>query len=520
MGSLLALGEGMRTLAMLVTLLVTTPQAATDQKPVAPEGTIITSAQVTGFDIDRLSPGLRQEIRALAGTPLKQEHLDALAARIEAERPRYAAAVRTFMEPDGQARVVFIMGRQDAPDQDDNINRHYIVEQADISGVPEAELTQEMRDDLRAVVGQRLDSEEADRLQQRIERELTRYDVSRRIQRGSERGRILLVYEARKKEPPPWLRFEPLRSNVVYHSEHGWGSYLDLAMGHRSIRFTPLFAINDSEDLIEEDSGYGLRFETTKLGTRRLGASLEWSKFDQDWRGPTIDAIASRPELPALYSERSTITPLVKFAFTPDLSLVAGVSITELEPLDAAVTESQMANAAVASIGYARRWERDGSDAKHRVEASFGVRAGSRELESDLAYTRYFGQGLYRYDFGRHHVQVAGMAGGITGQAPLFERFTLGDSSKLRGWDEYEIAPAGGDRVFYATVEYRYTGVALFLDVGSVWDANTERRVRTSAGFGFNAGPAFFTVGFPLNTDNLTAIFTVGLRTSGVGIRW
>ena len=336
MGSLLALGEGMRTLALLVTLLVTTPQAATDQKPVVPEGTIITSAQVTGFDIDRLSPGLRQEIRALAGTPLNQEHLDALAARIEAERPRYVAAVRTFMEPDGQARVVFIMGRQDAPDQDDNINRHYIVEQADITGVPEAELTQEMRDDLRAVVGQRLDSEEADRLQQRIERELTRYDVSRRIQRGSERGRILLVYEARKKEPPPWLRFEPLRSNVVYHSEHGWGSYLDLGMGHRSIRFTPLFAINDSEDLIEEDSGWGLRFETTKLGTRRLGASLEWSKFDQDWRGPTIDAIASRPELPGLYSERSTITPLVKFAFTPDLSLAAGVSITELEPLDAA----------------------------------------------------------------------------------------------------------------------------------------------------------------------------------------
>ena len=509
----------MHRIGLLITLLAVAPQATTDQKLAVPEGTVITTAEVTGFDINRLSPGLREDIRSLAGSALKQQRLDELAARIEAERPRYVAAIRTFMEPDGQARVVFVMGRPGQAERDDNVNLRYIVEQADIVGVPDAEISEALRDDLQAILGKRLDSEEAERLKQRIERELSGYDVSRRIQRGSERGRIRLVYEARKKEPPPWLRFDALRSNVVYHSEHGWGSFLDFALGDRSIRFTPIAAINDSENLIEEISGYGLRFETRKLGTRRLGASLEWSKLDQDWRGATRDALALRPDIPSLYSERTTFTPVVKFALTPDLSVAAGVSISELDPLDG-VGESRMANAAVASIEYARRWEPDGLDAGHRVEASFGVRAGSRELESDLAYTRYLGQGWYRYDLGRHHVQVSGMAGGLTGQAPLFERFTLGDSATLRGWDKYEIAPAGGDRVFYSSIEYRYTGVALFLDVGSVWDANTERRIRTSAGLGFHAGPAFFTVAFPLNTDNMTAIFTVGLRASGVGIRW
>ena len=112
----------MRTLGLLVTLLVATPQAQTDQKPLAPEGTIISVAQVTGFDIDRLSPGLRQEIRSLAGTPLKQERLDALADRIEAEQPHYVAAVRTFMDPADLAQVFFVMGRQEAADRDDNIN--------------------------------------------------------------------------------------------------------------------------------------------------------------------------------------------------------------------------------------------------------------------------------------------------------------------------------------------------------------------------------------------------------------
>ncbi len=326
------------------------------------------------------------------------------------------------------------------------------------------------------------------------------------------------MFEARKRELPQWLRFEPLRSNGIFHSEQGWGSYLDLGIGDRNIRFTPIVAIDNADDLVEEYSGWGLRFETRKLGTRRLGASLEWSWFEQDWRSATLDALALQPGIPGPYDTRSTITPLVKFAFSPDLSVGAGVSISELEPLVPA-TGSQMANAAVASIGYDRRW-RDRSDAAHQVEASFGVRAGTHDLESDLDYRRYLGQGSYRYDFGRHHVQAIGMAGGITGQAPLFERFTLGDSTTLRGWDKYDIAPAGADRMFYSSIEYRYTGLALFLDVGSVWDTGTERKVRVSTGFGLHAGPAFVVVGFPLNTDNLTAVVTLGLRIKGLGIRW
>jgi hypothetical protein len=415
--------------------------------------------------------------------------------------------------------VVFVMGRPRQDERDDNVNQRYIVEGAGFVGVPDAEISDAMRDDLQAVIGTRLDSEEAARLARRIERELSGYDVSRRIERGSERGRIRLVYEARRREPPPWLPFQDLRSNVVYHSRHGWGSFLDLGLGDRTIRVTPLAAINDSEQLIEEISGYGLRFESRKLGTRRLGASLEWSTFDQDWRGATRDALASRPDIPGLYSERTTFTPLMKVALTPDLSVAAGVSITELEPLQA-VGESRMANAAIAAIRYGRRWRPDGSDAEQRVEAGFGIRAGSRRLESDLAYTRYLGQGSYSHELGRHHLQVSGMAGGITGQAPLFERFTLGDSATLRGWDKYEIAPAGGDRVLHASLEYRYAGAGLFLDLGTVWDTANARRLRSSAGFSFQAGPAFLTVGFPLNTGRMTAIVTLGLRASGVRFRW
>ena len=53
-----------------------------------------------------------------------------------------------------------------------------------------------------------------------------------------------------------------------------------------------------------------------------------------------------------------------------------------------------------------------------------------------------------------------------------------------------------------------------------VRNANTERDVRLSTGFGFHAGPAFLIVGFPLNTDNLTAVVALGLRIPGTGVRW
>jgi hypothetical protein len=507
----------MRTLALLVTLLAAAPQAATDQRGAVPDGTVISSAQVTGFDADRLSPGLQLDIRNLAGTPLKQERLDELATRIEEERPRYVAAVRTVLDPDGHARVFFVVARQGEQGHDENVNARYVVEHAEITGVPDADVPQSLRDDLQALVGKRLDSGDADRFQERVERELPDYEVSRRIQRGTEVGRIRLVFELKKKAAPNWIPFQPLRSNALYHSDQGWGAFWDLNIGDGTIRFTPTFALDYSDDLPEEYSGYGLRFETRKLGTRRLGASFEWSWYDTDWRGATLDAVALNPGIPAPYDNRMTITPLLKFAFSPNLSISGGVSISELEPLEPA-TDTRMANAVVGSIDYNRKSD-GASGATHAVDASFGVHGGSRDLQSDLTYTRYLGQGIYRYDLGRHHVAASGMAGGITGDAPLFERFTLGDSLTLRGWDKYDIAPAGGDRVVYSSIAYRYTGVALFLDVGSVWDENSKRQVRVSAGFGLQAGPAYLTVGFPLNTDNLRAVFTMGLRITP-GLRW
>ena len=98
------------------------------------------------------------------------------------------------------------------------------------------------------------------------------------------------------------------------------------------------------------------------------------------------------------------------------------------------------------------------------------------------------------------------------GTAPLFERFTLGDTRTLRGWNKYDIAPAGADHMAYGSLEYRYRALAMFVDSGSVWNQGGPREVRVSTGFGVIAGPFFMTVGFPLNTHDVRAVFAIGLQ--------
>jgi hypothetical protein len=505
----------MNTLILLLVLFFTWLPAYA-QQPDPAEGATISSAQVSGFDLGRLSPGLQDEIGRLAGHPLNRQHLNDLAARIEAEQPRFVAAVRVVRVPDDEVRVVFVVAHMRDQDRRANINARYLIERVEVSGIPETDLSAELRADLQTLVGKPLGSDDVEEMEAKVRGALPDHEVRRRIARGNRPGEIRLTFAVNKTESARWLHFEPLRSNLVYHSDQGWGAYLDFPLGGRDVRFTPIVAIDNGDDLIEEYSGFGVRFESRKLGSERLGASLEWSSFDQTWRSATLAALDANPRLPGAYDDRSTITPMIKFAVTPHLTVRGGVSITEIEAL-AGVPESQMANAALVSIGYEDEWQRAG--ASHDFRAAFTVRAASETLESDFDYTRYFGQAEYEYRWEKHAVLVWGMAASISGDAPLFERFSLGDSRTLRGWNKYDIAPAGGDRMFYTSLEYRYRGLAVFLDSGSVWDAGADRRVRVATGIGFHPGPFFMTVGFPLNTDDLRAVFTTGVRFGGIGFR-
>ena len=516
MAGLLLFRAGMRTkallafFALLVLLLTTVSAAAQETEP--PDGAKIGSAQVSGFDITKLSPGLQQDISKLAGTPLNRQLLKELAARIEAEQPRYVAAIRTTQDADGSARVTFVVARIRDQDRDPNVNSKYIVDTVDVKGVPDRDISPDLRQDLQTLTGKPLDSDAAERLDQRLKSEFPSYDISRRTSRAKEQGHVNLVYVLTKAEWARWLRFEPIDGNALYHSDQGWGAVLPLSISAGDVLVMPVISWDTADDLIEEYSGFGIRVESRRLGTDRLGFFFDWSTNDPNWREPTLLALALNPQIPGIYDHRMSVTPLLKFAFLPQLSVAGGVGITELEPFADDLLPSQMANVAIGSVRYRQQWGASSKKPGHEAGATLTLRKGTSSLESDFSYDRYLAEADYVYRWGKQRLIVSGMAGRITGAAPLFERFTLGDSRTLRGWDKYDISPVGGDRMFHTSVEYRVHDVMLFVDAGSVWDTGTEKRVRFSTGVGYTPGPLFMTLGFPINTDEFRAVFTAGFR--------
>jgi hypothetical protein len=512
----------MRIARLFTLLLLLAPAAARAQETEPPDGTRIATALVSGVDAARLSATLRDEIDKLPGTPLSRQALRDLAARIEIEQPQYIAAVRISHDPDGGARVVFVIARMRDEQREANVNNRYTVEDVQIRGISESRLDPALVAEVHALAGRPLDSDEAEKLETRLRESLREYSVRRRTVRGSAPGNVRLIFDVMRAEWARWLRFEPADLNAIYHSDQGWGANLPLMMSSRDVLVMPLIAIDNGDALIEEYTGFALRVESRRVGTERLGAFFEWSTFDQDWRTPTLAALAFDPTLSRPYRNRMAVTPGLKFAITPQLTIGGGVSIVELDPLLETPFEfepSRMVNSAIGSLSF-RRQSRPDDAPRQLIEASFTVRAGMRGLESDLVYERYLAQASYWTRWSHQELTVTGMAGSIDGQAPMFERFSLGDSRTLRGWDKYDIAPAGGDRMFHTSLEFSYHGLGWFFDSGAVWNDGADARVRFSTGINFTPGPMFFTLGFPLNTDEFRAVFTMGFRFPGPSARY
>ena len=501
-----------RSLLLLLLVLCAPWRAAHAQDTEAREGAVIESVDIRGLSRDSLSPGLRRELDALADEPLNRQRLVEIAARIEGEHPDVVVAARSIARPDDRARVIFlVVSISDDGSLVQNINARYTVESVEISGIPEADISRSLRDRLQTLVGRRLDHDEADELSDLLQAERPGYTVERRISRGSERGRIRVVFEFSEKEGQRWIPFTPSRSKFVYHSDQGWSGALDIPMGNRNHRVIAGFSFSNNDDLVEEYSGIRLGFESRKLATDRLGARVEVARYNNSWREPTLFALAANPAIPEPYRTRVTVEPSVTFAATPYLRFTGGVSLSELESL-ARSPESHMASAVVTRADYDQRWYQFG-DVTQRVEASYELRTSAEALESDLSYRRHLASLRYRYTQ-HHNTVIASVAfGGITGSAPLFERFTLGDTSTLRGWNKFDIAPVGGERMFQGSLEYRiHNAIGVFLDTGSVWDRNTDKRVRFSSGFGVRHDNTFLNLAFPLNADDLSVTFTMGVR--------
>ena len=52
----------------------------------------------------------------------------------------------------------------------------------------------------------------------------------------------------------------------------------------------------------------------------------------------------------------------------------------------------------------------------------------------------------------------------------VFSKLSPWNSLTLRGWNKFDVAPLGGSRLAYASLEYHYSCLAVYYDTGKVWD--------------------------------------------------
>jgi hypothetical protein len=437
--------------------------------------------------MNELRPG--STIAPVAGMKLK--HLIALVMIV------LLACLLVLVVP-GQALA---SGQEPEP----NVNARYDVEAVVVTGVSDSRLSQALRDDMQRMVGAKFSQETADALAARMRKELREYRVTVKVSRGKEPERVQVEFEAHRKESKGTLALPQL----IYDSHDGFSGAITLGLEtHHNVFAAGL--VSSADELLERNAGFSFRYEHRRVGTDKLHVTLEYERYHQTFDDATKVAAAASPGAPDIYRTREGFSPAVALVPYPGVTLSAGLSFQSLDvelpaPHDVAVY--------AITFGASLRQKVRSGGVVHAIAADYDLRAGTRRLESDLVYTRHLASADYTASVGRHVFGAHARFGDIDGAAPFFERFSLGNAALLRGWDKFDVAPLGGSRLVYGSLEYRYRPLRIFYDVGTVWDPPASPKAQHALGFGLVSKEGLFlSVGFPVRLHEVKPAVMFGFR--------
>jgi hypothetical protein len=408
---------------------------------------------------------------------------------------------------------VLFAGTQDS---DINVNTRYTVDTVIVAGKDwktdlvsdqnqNRRMSSGLRRDLAALIGQKLNPSALDDLAARLRKELAAREVSHHVLRGGSPEHVRVEFEVK-----------PYRGDIgasvtkfVYNSRQGWSGDggVDVTVRQNSFRFG---LVSDGDSLDERYAGISARYENRHLGTDRVGLKFQFDSLHDQWNGSTLDALASggSKETSDAYRTRRNFQPAVTVALAKPLTLEVGASFERFgEQYPAAHTEGS--NALIATLRYHRRLEE--SDNQQDLDASYSLGAATRILDSDFVYTSHTAGMRYQFTHGKHVLSDTFSAGAITGRAPLDDRFVMGNSIYLRGWNKYEIDPMGGNRMVHNTVDYHYGHFRIFYDTGAIWDEGQAAVPRHSLGVGLRESVFTLAVAFPVRSGHVEPVFMMGV---------
>ena len=401
-------------------------------------------------------------------------------------------------------------------DSETNVNTRYTVEGVTIQGEgwstdPVADhdkrLSSGLRRQIVSLIGGKLNPTVLDDLARRLRKELHARTVEEHVLRGKQPDYVQVVFDV--KVPP--TRFDVSVPKFLYHPKQGWSGEVEGTATVHQNGFT-LGLVSDGDELVERFTGVEARYEDQHLGTDRVHLGFEFDSFHEQWAGSTL-AQASSAEFSdngsELYRTRQNFQPTLTFVVARPLTLSFGTSFERLGT-EGPSGRVEAANAVLA--GAAFHEDTESADNEQNFEANYNLRMGARALGSDFSYGRHSWFFRYTLTHGKHQIMDEATGGVITGQAPLFERFVLGNSTTLRGWNKYDIDPFGGNRMVHNSVEYRYGVLQVFYDSGAIWDPGQTVIPRNSIGAGIRQGGFFIAMAFPIRERRTDPIFMVGMN--------
>jgi hypothetical protein len=398
-------------------------------------------------------------------------------------------------------------------DSDLNVNTRYTVEtvivagrnwRTDLQSESSDKISSGLRRDLRALIGSKLNPSLVDALAGRLRKEFGTREVTHRLLRGDNPESVRVEFQVK----PSRRSVDVNMSQFLYDSQQGWSGVGEagFTLDGNSLAFG---LASDGDSLPERYAGISARYENKALVTGRLGVRFEFESYHEQWNQATLDALAAGPaDTSGTYRTRQNFEPTATIAVAKPLTVEVGVRFERLGE-QAPTMHTEAANAVTTTIRYHQRL--DESASQQDLDASYTLRAATRLMASDFAYTSHFVSLRYEYKRGKQALSDEAIGGAIVGRAPLDDRFVLGDSRWLRGWNKYELDPLGGNRMIANSVEYRYGMFKAFYDTGAIWDEGQAAVPRHAVGVGLRESVFTLAVAFPVRSGHIEPIFMMGM---------
>jgi hypothetical protein len=365
-----------------------------------------------------------------------------------------------------------------------------------------------LRRQITSLIGDKLNPAVLDLLAARLRKELQARTVTHRVLRGSKPDFVEVLFEIKLRP----TRFDVSVPNFAYTSSEGASGGLEAMVTVEQQHEFTVGLVSNADDEVERYTGLLARYEDTHLGSDRVSASFQFATYREDWNGSARTALEDGftpvRETSSLYRTRDDIEPAVTFVLARPLTFTLGAGFERFQ--DSSLPAVESANALTSALDFHQQFEE--AEFQQSLDADYDLRMATRMLGSDYVYLRHHWMLRYALRHGKHLVTDRLIAGMLIGRAPLYERYVLGNSTTLRGWDKYEIDPLGGNRVVHNSVEYRYSWFEGFYDAGAVWDAGQPITVRHSAGIGVHQGPVFLAVAFPIRANRVEPMFMVNMN--------